>query len=298
LLAFTFSSVKQDDLASCSPLLDALFAGWRQNKSLGYEVLRLPTSNRLVRVRFLPVQRQGFWGAVVVLEDIQLEQEQAQQAKLAALGRLTANMAHEVRNPLSSISHAAELLSEGGLITSQQRLLQIIIHNSERLNRIVKDVMQLNRRDRVQTELIDLAVRLPVFVSELTQSERSSTEIFNISADANCLVNFDRGHLEQVLWNLCLNALRYCQGESGSIQIKAIRAHDNRISLEVNDDGPGVDADSIQKLFEPFFTMNEQGTGLGLYIARELCEANSASLTYQTNKLGGACFRIIFGGEG
>jgi two-component system sensor histidine kinase PilS (NtrC family) len=207
-------------------------------------------------------------------------------------------MAHEVRNPLSSISHAAELLSEGGLITSQQRLLQIIIHNSERLNRIVKDVMQLNRRDRVQTELIDLAVRLPVFVSELTQSERSSTEIFNISADANCLVNFDRGHLEQVLWNLCLNALRYCQGESGSIQIKAIRAHDNRISLEVNDDGPGVDADSIQKLFEPFFTMNEQGTGLGLYIARELCEANSASLTYQTNKLGGACFRIIFGGEG
>ena len=297
LLAYTFTPGQEHNLASCSPLLDALFAGWRQNESLGHQVLRLPTSSRLVRLRFLPVQRQGFWGAVVVLEDLQYEQEQAQQVKLAALGRLTVNIAHEVRNPLSSISYAAELLKEGKLSKDQNRLSQIILENTGRLNRIVQDVMQLNRRDRVQAEPIDLEVRLPAFVEELSQTERSSPGIFNVTVEPGCTVNFDRGHFEQVLWNLCLNALRYSQHNDGSVQVKATHSDGNHVALEVSDDGPGVDAESAQKLFEPFFTTNTKGTGLGLYIARELCEANGATLIYQSQEQGGACFCIAFGGE-
>ncbi len=282
-------------LGDCSPLLDAMFAAWRQNKALGHEVLRLPATNRLVRVRFLPVQREGFWGAVIVLEDMQRVQEQAQQVKLAALGRLTANIAHEVRNPLSSISYAAELLQEGQQDPAQLRLSQIILDNTARLNRIVQDVMQLNRRDRVHAETLDLARKLAGFAEELCQTQRISPEIVSVVVLPECRVSFDRGHLDQVLWNLGQNALRYSQKKPGSIRLLAKHADDGKVLLEVINDGPGIDAETAQKLFEPFFTTDARGTGLGLYIARELCEANGAVLEYSSPNEGGACFRIVFG---
>lgn len=295
LLSYTFPSSQKNQLIDCSPLLDALFAAWRQNKALGHEVLRLPVSNRLVRVRFLPVQRDGFWGAVIVLEDMQRMQEQAQQVKLAALGRLTANIAHEVRNPLSSISYAAELLQEGQQDPTRTRLSQIILDNTARLNRIVQDVMQLNRRDRAKAEVLNLTLRLPGFVEELCQAERVSPLLIQISSQPEYMVNFDRGHLDQILWNLCHNALRYSQKKTGSIQIRTIRTENGRVSLTIQDDGPGMNDETVQKLFEPFFTTETSGTGLGLYIARELCEANGATLEYCPEIKDGACFRILFG---
>ena len=296
LLGYDFSSRQKNQLSKCSPLLDAMFAAWRQNNALGGEVLRLPSTHRLVRLRFLPVQREGFWGAVIVLEDMQRVQEQALQVKLAALGRLTANIAHEVRNPLSSISYAAELLKEGGQESAQARLSQIILDNAARLNRIVQDVMQLNRRDRAQIETVDLAQRLPAFVEELCQTKRLPQETVAIVVPPECRVDFDRGHLDQVLWNLCQNALRYCQSKPGSVRLQVARLEEGGVMLEVMDDGAGIDAETAQKLFEPFFTTDSGGTGLGLYIARELCEANGATLGYCSRVEGGACFRIVFGG--
>jgi two-component system sensor histidine kinase PilS (NtrC family) len=273
-----------------------MFAAWRQNKALGHEVLRLPGTNHPVRVRFLPVEREGFWGAVVVLEDMQRVQEQAQQVKLAALGRLTANIAHEVRNPLSSISYAAELLKEQEHDQTQARLFQIILDNATRLNRIVQDVMQINRRDRVQSEPLELVPQLMEIVENLCQVEQVPREIFTLDVPA-CTVRFDRGHFEQVLWNLCRNALRYSQKQAGSIRLRAFVSEEGRTILEVRDDGAGVSADAVQKLFEPFFTTDAGGTGLGLYIARELSEANGAMLEYRRAPDGGACFRIVFGGD-
>lgn len=295
LLGYVFAGGNKTVLDGCSPLLAALFAAWRQNKALGHEVLRLPATNRLVRVRFLPVQREGFWGAVIVLEDMQRVQEQAQQVKLAALGRLTANIAHEVRNPLSSISYATELLQEGQQDPAQTRLFQIILDNTARLNRIVQDVMQLNRRDRVKVETWDLTQRLPGLIEELCQTKRWLPAIIEIAVPAECKVSFDRGHFDQVLWNLCQNALRYSQNKAGSVKLCATRLDEGRVVLEVRDDGPGIDAETVQKLFEPFFTTDAGGTGLGLYIARELCEANGAILEYRPAPEGGACFRIVFG---
>lgn len=295
LLGQTFSSGQPPLLSHHSALLDAMFAAWRQNHALGNEVVRLPLTNSLVRVRFLPVQRDSFWGAVIVLEDMQRAQEQAQQVKLAALGRLTANIAHEVRNPLSSISYAAELLLENQHDATQERLSRIILDNTARLNRIVQDVMQLNRRDRINADQIDLTKRLPNFVEELCQTKRLPPAIIAISAPQECQVYFDRGHLDQVLWNLCQNALRYSQSMAGSVSLHAFQLGNGRMALEISDDGPGVAAETAGKLFEPFFTTNAGGTGLGLYIARELCEANGASLEYRQPPEGGACFRITFG---
>lgn len=286
----------ESPLSECSPVLDALYAAWRQSHANRLDVLHFPATDASVRVRFLPVQRESFWGAVVVLEDMQRVQAQAQQVKLAALGRLTANIAHEVRNPLSAISYAAELLREDLHDPAQARLFQIILDNADRLNNIVLDVLQLNRRDRVHNEKIDLQEKLPLFVETLQHTEGVTPEVILIDVALNSAVQFDRGHFEQVLWNLCRNALRYCQKKRGSVQLRAGYADEGVAVLEVINDGPQIDADAAQKLFEPFFTTSAGGTGLGLYIARELCAANGALLEYRPLADGKACFRIVFGG--
>jgi two-component system sensor histidine kinase PilS (NtrC family) len=232
---------------------------------------------------------------VIVLEDVQRIQEQSQQLKLAALGRLTANIAHEVRNPLSSISYATELLKEQKHDPEQARLFRIILENTTRLNRIVQDVMQVNRRDRVQAETFNLEERLDELIENICQAEQVPRSVFELRVDHGCKARFDRGHFEQVLWNLCRNALRYSQRRSCSVRLRGSTSSDGKTVLEVSDDGAGVPGDAVQKLFEPFFTSEEGGTGLGLYIARELCEANGAMIEYKRAKDGGACFSILFG---
>jgi two-component system sensor histidine kinase PilS (NtrC family) len=297
LLGYQFSGVRKETLNDCLPLLDSLYGVWRQSRVNRDEILTIPATHSAIRVRFLPVQREGFGGAVVILEDMQRAQVQAQQVKLAALGRLTANIAHEVRNPLSSISYAAELLQEGEQVEGQARLFNIILDNAFRLNSIVLDVLQLNRRDRVQKEAFNLAEHLPYFLENLQHSESFTPAIVEVDVHADCIVHFDRGHFDQILWNLCRNALRYCQRQTGSVKLRARCSEDARTELEICNDGATIPPDLLQRLFEPFFTTSVGGTGLGLYIARELCEANGAKLEHKSGKEEGTCFRIIFGGK-
>jgi two-component system sensor histidine kinase PilS (NtrC family) len=294
LLGFTFSNNSNVTLENCAPQLADRFAVWRKHQRRKNEVLRLPITNHQVRVRFLPVEREGFWGAIIFLEDMQRVQAQAQQIKLAALGRLTANIAHEVRNPLSAISYATELLQEAKHDPAQTRLFQIIMDNTARLNSIVEDVLQLNRRDRVQREDYNLTEKLPLYIEGLRHTQGVSQEIFSIKVTSACVISFDLGHLDQVLWNLCRNALRYCNKQAGSVQLCAWCSNGGGTILEILNDGPPVAPETVQQLFEPFFTMTAGGTGLGLYIARELCEANGATLEYRQPATGGACFRIVF----
>ena len=296
LLGYAFPAAREVTLDTFSPMLATQFATWRMSLDRNPEVLRLPGTRHRARVRILQVQLDEFWGAVIFLEDMHRVQARAQQIKLAALGRLTASIAHEVRNPLTSISYATELLQEGTHDSSQARLFRIIQDNAARLSRIVEDVMRLNERDRVQTEPLLLSDMLPVFVAGLCQTERVAQDIFQVDSEQACVVNFDRGHLNQVMWNLCCNALRYCRKQEGSVQLRILPSAEGGIALEIADDGPGVELDAVQKLFEPFFTTATGGTGLGLYIARELCEANGAELEYAPQAAGGACFRVVFGG--
>ena len=297
LLGYAFPAEGGITLEQCSPLLAEHFAVWRKNPGRRPEELNLPDTGHRVHIRFLPVEREGFWGAVVFLEDMQRAQTQAQQIKLAALGRLTASIAHEVRNPLSAISYAAELLQEDEHVPAQERLFQIILDNATRLDFIVQDILQLNRRDRLNREAIDLAEKLPQFVEGLCLREGVSEDVILVEAALPGVVRFDRGHLDQVLWNLCRNALRYCSGQAGSVQLRAGRSNKGRIVLEIINDGPPVPAETVPKLFEPFFTTSAGGTGLGLYIARELCEANGATIDYRPPTEGGVCFRVEFGGK-
>jgi len=229
--------------------------------------------------------------SVLFIEDTTRAREQAQQLKLAALGRLTANIAHEIRNPLAAISHAAELLDEEKRLEDRDRLTRIIRDNTLRLERLVSDVLQLNRRDRASREAIRMPSWLVAFVEEFVANERVPADRLAVEAVAHAAVEFDHEHLHQVMWNLLRNAVRYARPEPRSVIVRIARFAD-RVELSVIDNGPGVPATSQGQLFEPFFTTEAKGTGLGLYLARELCEANRATLEY-VNDMPGAHFRVV-----
>jgi two-component system sensor histidine kinase PilS (NtrC family) len=229
--------------------------------------------------------------AVLFIEDTTRSREEAQQLKLAALGRLTANIAHEIRNPLSAISHAAELLDEENRGADRDRLTRIIHDNTKRLERLVSDVLQLNRRDRAAADRVTLAAWLPGFVADFCANESVPPDRVVLELAQPATVEFDREHLHQVLWNLLRNGVRHARAEPGSVRL-AVNAYGDQVELNVIDNGPGVAREILGQLFEPFFTTESKGTGLGLYLARELCAANSATLEY-VEDMPGAHFRVL-----
>ena len=260
----------------CVPLAAAL-AEWKGAGAAGTTEFQAPAGGEL-RARF--EQTASSAGEILVfLEDLGRLQEQAQQLKLAALGRLTASIAHEIRNPLSAIGHAGELLREERRGAMQDRLLKILADNVARLDRIVADILELGRRDRMQTEHLPLAMFCRQFIDGFENAQAVAPGVIVVEVDEEIALCFDRTHLHQVLWNLLANAVRHGKGEAGSVRLRAYAGTgEGRVELHVIDDGGGVPEDVRRQIFEPFFTTRHQGTGLGLFIARELCEANGASL--------------------
>jgi two-component system sensor histidine kinase PilS (NtrC family) len=250
--------------------------------------------NNRISARFVPVGHSRNVGAVIFLEDMTRVQAQARQMKLAALGRLTANIAHEIRNPLSAISHATELLQEESAPNdTAARLLAIIYDNVRRLDRMVNDVLKLNRGERAHREVFRVGGYLQTFAEQFCQIEKAPASLIALELAADPEVSFDRSHLNQVMWNLCRNALRHCCRRDASIRIGvSVVNGGDLVRLDVLDDGPGVPPALRSQLFEPFFTAVSSGTGLGLYIAREICAANDAMLDY-VETLSGAQFTVL-----
>jgi two-component system, NtrC family, sensor histidine kinase PilS len=238
---------------------------------------------------------------LVFLEDTTLIAERVQQTKLAALGRLSASIAHEIRNPVGAMSHAAQLLAEAPSLTAQeQRLTAIIRSNGERVSNIIDNVLQLSRRDSTRPERIEINAWLREFLSEFrttTQIDEQTLQFDTGREDID--VRVDPTHLHQLLWNLCENALRYGRTQQfpGPIEIRTGRMiGTDRPYLEVLDRGPGIEIADAERIFEPFFTSGQSqgGTGLGLFIARELAQTNRAILVYESRGGGGSIFRIVF----
>jgi len=242
--------------------------------------LRAPRTTGELQVHFVPIGSGDPPPVVVFVEDVGRMRQQALQMKLVALGRLTASIAHEIRNPLSSIGHAAELLEEEpNMQEGEKRLLGIIRGNVFRLDRIVQEILYLSRRDRAQPEAIDAAAYLANFAQEFSGVEKVHPHAIDVQVRTAQRLWFDRQHLDQVLWNVARNAWRHGRKLPGSVRIiVAPSAVTGRMQLDVIDDGPGVPKEAMPHLFEPFFTTEAQGTGLGLYIARELCEGNNARI--------------------
>jgi len=211
---------------------------------------------------------------------------------LAALGRLTANIAHEIRNPLAAIANAGELLADEQRAETRARLVRIIGDNANRLNRLVGEVLELGRRDRVQVENINLAGFLAQFVEDYALQEPAAASRIGLAVNSQDVVCFDRAHLYRILENLVTNALRYADDAPGAVRIQVVPDLPERVELHIIDNGPGIAEADRGKVFEPFFTTRGSGTGLGLYIARELSDANGARLDL-VDAPGGAHFRLV-----
>ena len=280
-------------LAEFSSTLHDYWRRWQDDFTIALPPFKVEVTQRLLRVRLVRIGSGLNGGTLIYLEDLGRAQSEAQQMKLAAMGRLTASIAHEVRNPLSAINQAAQLLEEDHAVAPDgMRLLAMIRNNSKRIDRIVGEVLQLNRRDRQQPETIALGDFLRSLTEEIIQAENIPPGSLQIIVPEELVVIFDRGHFNQILWNLVRNAWQHCQKKEASVRVHARAGYmGDAVIFELADDGPGIPAELRGQIFEPFFTTRVGGTGLGLYIARELADANGATLELLP-KSPGANFRM------
>lgn len=272
---------------------------WQANPDRSPEVIQLKTNPVDISPRFAHIGEDTSAGALIFLQDMAAMAQQAQQLQLASLGRLSASIAHEIRNPLGAISHAGQLLAESDTLDkNDRRLTQIIADHSKRLNTIVESIMNVSRRKEINIELLNLKDFLEEFIADYCLGLTIDKANFDIQiSPQNIMIRFDTGHFRQILTNLCDNALRHSHKLDGKpcIILKGgISTNTTRPHLDIIDNGPGVAAQNIAHIFEPFFTTEPSGTGLGLYLSRELAEGNQAHLQYIANENGGGCFRLTF----
>lgn len=295
------SVTKSPYLSALSTDLNNNYQSWLENNEFSSQPLALSPEYPSLLPRFAPLNQDENPATLIFLEDASAMSREAQQLQLAALGRLTASIAHEIRNPLGAISHAGQLLAESPNIDNADlRLTQIISDHSKRVNTIIENVMQLGRGNQSYPQLVDLNTYLETFISDFITSNDACREDFLIDiSEEKFEIRFDPSHLQQILTNLCENALRHTDNETSHKKYKIefhadVSENNNRPYLDITDHGNGIEEETAAHIFEPFYTTAETGTGLGLYISRELAECNQAHLTLLQNEGEGSCFRITF----
>ena len=287
-------------LHTVSRKLHQILLNWRRQGANTREAASFLSADGMTQVNtyVAPLEQRQDGPVLIFLEDAGLLAEKVQQTKLAALGRLSASIAHEIRNPVGALSHAGQLLQEApGIGEYEQRLLNIISTNSKRTSEIVDSVLQLSRREPTHPELISLADWTGEFIDEFTSTLELDENRIDLTTEEDLQVRMDPGHLRQICWNLCENAVKYGKNDHQDIivKVKSGRLPGNRRPfLEIADRGPGISAEMRDQLFEPFATGRVGETGLGLFISRELCECNHAALIFEPRKDGGSVFRVVF----
>jgi two-component system sensor histidine kinase PilS (NtrC family) len=289
-------------LGEASPRLLYLLETWRQNTTWlgdGSSTFVAADGGRMVRPHFASLGSVEPAPVLVFLEDTSLLSEQVQQSKLAALGRLSASIAHEIRNPVGAMSHASQLLAESQHLSSEdKRLTEIIRGNADRVSTIINNVLQLSKRGETRLERLSLALWLEEFCEEFCETMQLGTNCLRVQGTGPDIeVRADPSQLHQVLWNLCDNALKHGMQEEADAEIEIHYGRLNpgaRPYLEVADRGPGVPPEHVERIFEPFFSGSGGSTGLGLFLARELAQTNGATLLHEPRSGGGSIFRVVF----
>ncbi|MHB8447352.1 MAG: sensor histidine kinase [Rudaea sp.] len=287
----------QRDLGSVAPELSRRLYHWRTTGKIDSTAVALAEGAPEVIPRFTRLSSADDENVLIFLDDTSLVSRRAEELTLSSLGRLSASIAHEIRNPLAAISYSAQLLAESETMSEEdKRMVEIINNHCGRVNEIVENILQLSRRERSRPESLDLSVWAQHFVDEYKAGNdigqdqlRAITQARQVEALA------DPQQMQQVVWNLVQNALRYGRqpGEPARVAVVARMLSDKGPPLiEVVDRGPGIPPKVAAQIFEPFFTTHEYGTGLGLYLARTMCEANQATLEFVPVAGGGSCFRI------
>jgi two-component system, NtrC family, sensor histidine kinase PilS len=290
-------------IGEVSPRLLYLLSTWRANDTLRLggdaETLIASDGARVIRPHFAPLGDSNPAPAIVFLEDIGELAAKVQQTKLAALGRLSASIAHEIRNPVGAMSHAAQLLAESPNLSGEdRRLTEIMQSNSTRVSGIIDNILQLSRREASKPEQVQLAAWTARFREEFCATVQLQWQRLLIDPASDAVeVRVDESQLHQIVWNLCQNAMMHALPRAGAapIELRFGRLGGmGRPFLQVADRGPGIAPADAERIFEPFFTRAQRGTGLGLFLARELAAANRATLLYEAREGGGGIFRIVF----
>lgn len=286
--------------AGISPQLRNVVAAWRKGGTYTGSLRGADGTLYIPQVQNIGDFRDG--SLMIFLENAEKVAEDIQQMKLAALGRLTASIAHEVRNPIGAISHAGQLLEESDhLAAEDRRFVGIIRQQAMRVNEVVESILQLGRREQFHPERLEITAWLRDFVMEYCDTNGMPLDAVELDTTGDEVhVRIDPGHLRQILLNLLENA-RHHAGATEDGQLAILRLSrtlgGGTVWLDVVDFGPGIDSSIVNRVFEPFYTHSRSGTGLGLFVARELCECNHATLKYGKDGDGRSCFRIRFQDE-
>ena len=273
---------------------------WKINPKRQPQPITIPETNKQLQLNFAFLRPDAESDVLIFLEDNRQIVQRVRQMKLASLGRLTASIAHEIRNPLGAISHASQLLQESNTIAEDdQRMIEIILGHCNRVNMIIEDVLDASRHDDTSAQKVVLKDWLVKFIDHYREIHEDCDEITLEVFPPDTEINVITGQLEQVLNNLFDNGLRYSEKATGksTLTLRAgIEDKDGDIQpfLHIIDDGPGINEDAEATLFEPFHTTESTGTGLGLYISKELCEANQSQLVYNRIDEDKCCFSIYF----
>ena len=291
-------------IGEASPRLLYLLESWRQREAdagpspASDQTFVAADGARIIRPHFAPLGTSKPPPVLIFLEDTSLLEEKVQQSKLAALGRLSASIAHEIRNPVGAMSHAGQLLAESPHLGEEdRRLTEIIRSNAGRVSGIIENVQRLSRREPPQQERLQLGPWVEEFHEEFCETMQWPRARLLVKSNGREVeARVDPNQLRQIIWNLCENAIKHAVG---SDQDQAIELQYGRMSgtarpyLEVSDRGGGVAEEHVERIFEPFYT-GGRGTGLGLFLARELSQANGATLLYEPRGGGGSIFRLVF----
>ncbi len=284
--------------AQACPALAAQVAEWRRQPEAAPPAFRLAPGARALKARFMPLGQPGAGGLMVMIDDEAALAEQAQRLKLASLGQLTASIAHEIRNPLGAIGHATQLLAESAALgADDQQLMGIIRNNVHRVNEVVENVLQLSRRDRARPATTELRRWLEPIVDDFRRSHRLGEDQLAVSIEPpDTAVLVDPSQMGQVISILLDNAAAHFEGDRADLRISIEGGESTAAGrhLDIRDNGPGIPPEALDRVFEPFYSTRHHGTGLGLYIARELGETNQVRIEYFPNAGGGSRFRLSF----
>ena len=290
-------SPNQRELGSAAPELSRRLYHWRHSGRADQTAIALAQDVPEVIPRFTRLAPNDDTNVLIFLDDTSLLSRRAEELTLSSLGRLSASIAHEIRNPLAAIRYSAQLLAESpDLCSGDKRLVDIINNHCTRANEVIENILQLSRRERSRPESIDLNAWVLAFIEDYKQSNDIGSDYLRAVTQNRAIeALFDPQHMQQVVWNLVQNALRYGRqpGQPARVSVVArLLGEKGPPVIEVIDRGPGIPPKVAGQIFEPFYTTHEYGTGLGLYLAKQMCEASQATLEYVPVAGGGACFRI------
>lgn len=291
----------QSNLKTLSPVLYKRFIEWNENNIQNHKPILQPEGLPDLQPGFSSIDStddKQFGRTLIFIEDATQLSQRFQRVKLASLGRLTASIAHEIRNPLAAINHAGQLLGETSENDADRRLTGIINTQAKRLNNIVENVLQLSRQQRGTPESIELHKWLQQFREEFITTHNLLAYQIQIKIIPNSIeILFDTSQLHQVMWNLCSNTINHCGMKLPNIMINIhgeIDPESKQPYIDITDNGVGISKEILTNIFDPFFTTSSEGTGLGLYITKEVIESNRAKIRHISPPTGGTCFRLYF----